>query len=244
MTRSPWPFKECRIINQSLVHGIAFNIKSFHNLRSLNFQDVIKIFMNRFLFLTLSCLLFSNVSKAADEYVNGVYTTNHQVTFTCKILIPKDFGHFNAMYLFSKVTIVDSMGVKKKYRPNEISGFAFTYLAKKYTYVSIQVEDDGTRLFLWPLNQGKKINEYYYYMTNLSGTDKGSSETGSEIYVLEDAETKETVTLTRGGTLTDNFRTKMRRFFENDKKLLTLLARDVKDFHDISKFVADANHVD
>ncbi|HTD40850.1 MAG TPA: hypothetical protein VK671_09535, partial [Mucilaginibacter sp.] len=100
------------------------------------------------------------------------------------------------------------------------------------------------RLFLWPLNQGKKINEYYYYMTNLSGTDKGSSETGSEIYVLEDAETKETVTLTRGGTLTDNFRTKMRRFFENDKKLLTLLARDVKDFHDISKFVADANHVD
>jgi hypothetical protein len=216
-------------------------LKSFHNLRFLNIQDANNIFMNRVLFITLSSLFFANTTQASDEYVNGVYTTINNVTLPCKILIPKDFGHFNAMSLFSKVTIVDSIAGKKKYRPNEISGFSFTYQSKKYTYASIQVEDDGTKMFLWPLNLGKKINEYYYYTTNSSGTDKGSSDAGSEIYVLEDAETKETITLTRGGTLTDNFRTRMRRFFENDKQLLTLLARDVKNFHDISKFVIDAN---
>ena len=230
------------MLSQSLDLELILILKSFHNLRSLIFPEAKNILMMKILFITLSCLFFANIAKASDEYVNGVYTTINNVTLPCKILIPKDFGHFNAMYLFSKVTIIDSAGAKKKYRPNEISGFAFTYLAKKYIYVSIQVEDDGTRLFLWPLNQGKKINEYYYYTTNSSDTDKGSADTGSGIYVLEDAETKETVTLTRGGTLTDNFRTKMRRFFENDKKLLTILARDVKDFHDISRFVIDANH--
>jgi hypothetical protein len=197
--------------------------------------------MKIFLFLSLFHIISIPKNKASDEYVEGFYTTNNNITLPCKILIPKDFGHFNETYLFSKVTIVDSIGQKKKYKPNDISGFAFAYHTKKYTYVSIQVEDDGTKMFLWPLNKGSKINEYYYYTINSTNTDKGDTGSGAEVYVLEIVETKETITLTRGGTLTDNFKNKMRRFFENDKKLLTLLTKDVKNFHDISKFVKDAN---
>lgn len=76
-------------------------------------------------------------------------------------MIPKDFGRFNEVYLFSEVTIMDSLGNIKKYTPNDISGYSFVYHNKKYSYVSKQVEDDGTKLFLWPLHLGKKINEYY-----------------------------------------------------------------------------------
>jgi hypothetical protein len=186
--------------------------------------------------------LFSSNSNVKVEYVNGNFNTNNNVTFHCKILIPKDFGRFNEVYLFSKVTILDSVGNKKKYTPNDISGYAFIYHAKRYIYVSKQVEDDGAKLFLWPLSQGKKINEYYHYTVNSANLDKGSLGAISEIYVLENAETRETISLIRGGTLTDNYKAQMRRFFENDKKLLTLLAKDVKNFHDISSFVKDANN--
>jgi hypothetical protein len=156
-------------------------------------------------------------------------------------MIPKDFGRFNEVYLFSKVTIMDSMGNIKKYTPNDISGYAFIYQNKKYSYVSKQVEDDGTRLFLWPLHLGKKINEYYHYTINSANLDKGSMGAVSEVYVLEIADTKETVSLLQGGSLTENYKSQMRRFFENDKALLTLLAKDIKNYHDISQFVKDAN---
>jgi hypothetical protein len=198
--------------------------------------------MKRLLFFTLLYCSFSSTIFAADEFVDGFYTTNSNVTLPCKILIPKDFGHFNEISLFSKVIILDSAGVKKKYKPNEISGYAFVYNDKKYVYVSKQVEEEGTKVFLWPVNLGNKINEYYYYTTTAVNTDKGSTGSAADVYVLEITETKETLTLTRGGTLTDNFKNKMRRFFEYDKKLLTILARDVKNFHDISKFVVDANN--
>jgi hypothetical protein len=156
-------------------------------------------------------------------------------------MIPKDFGRFNEVYLFSKVTIMDSLGNINKYAPNDIGGYAFIYQTKKYSYVSKQVEDDGTRLFLWPLHLGKKINEYYHYTINSANLDKGSMGAISEVYVLEIADTKETISLMRGGSLTENYKSQMRRFFENDKALLTILAKDVKNFHDISQFVKDAN---
>src|SRR5580704_7820626 len=197
--------------------------------------------MKFFLFLLLFYFQFSSAGRGEDEYINGIYVTNNNVTYHCKILIPKDFGRFNEVYLFSKVTIMDSLGNIKKYSPNDISGYAFIYHAKKYSYVSKQVEDDGTRLFLWPLHLGKKINEYYHYSVNSANLDKGSMGAVSEVYVLEIADTKETVSLLQGGSLTENYKSQMRRFFENDKTLLTLLAKDVKNYHDISQFVKDAN---
>ena len=197
--------------------------------------------MKNFMFLLLFCFLFFSTGRAEDEYVNGIFITNNNVTFHCKIMIPKDFGRFNEVYLFSKVTIMDSMGNIKKYTPNDISGYAFIYQNKKYSYVSKQVEDDGTRLFLWPLHLGKKINEYYHYTINSANLDKGSMGAVSEVYVLEIADTKETVSLLQGGSLTENYKSQMRRFFENDKALLTLLAKDIKNYHDISQFVKDAN---
>jgi hypothetical protein len=197
--------------------------------------------MKGLLSLVLTVFLFSFYGIAADEYTNGIYVTNNSDTFACKILIPKDFGRFNETYLFSKVTLLDSAGKKKKYSPNDISGYAFIYQNKKYVYVSKQVENDGERLFLWPLNLGKKINEYYHYTINSANLNKGSMGAISEVYVLENTETTETISLLRGGTLTDNYQAQMRRFFENDKKLLILLAKDVKHFNDISLFVKDAN---
>ena len=62
-----------------------------------------------------------------------------------------------------------------------------------------------------------------------------------EIYVLEDAETKETVSITRGGSLNNTYKEQLRKFFVTDKKMMALLVQDVKDFHDIPKFVNDAN---
>ena len=197
--------------------------------------------MKNILFLILFCFLFSSASTAEDEYVNGIFITNDNVTYHCKIMIPKDFGRFNEVYLFLKVTIMDSLGNIIKYTPNDISGYAFIYQTKKYSYVSKQVEDDGTKLFLWPLHLGKKINEYYHYTINSANLDKGSMGAISEVYVLEIADTKETISLLRGGSLTENYKSQMRRFFENDKALLTLLNKDVKNFHDISQFVKDAN---
>ena len=197
--------------------------------------------MKSFLFLLFNnFILFSN-SKTSDEYVNGIFITNNNVTYHCKILIPKDFGRFNEVYLFSKVTILDSLGRKNKYTPGDINEYSFIYHSKRYIYVSKQIEDDGSKLFLWPLNLGKKINEYYHYTINSVNLDKGSMGAVTEVYVLENAETKETISLVRGGTLTENYKAQMRRFFENDKQLLTLLARDVKNFHDISLFVKNAN---
>jgi hypothetical protein len=197
--------------------------------------------MKNILFLLQFSFLFSSASMAEDEYVNGIFVTNNNITVHCKIMIPKDFGRFNEVYLFSKVTIMDSLGNIYKYGPADISGYAFIYHTKKYSYVSKQVEDDGTRLFLWPLHLGKKINEYYHYTINSANLDKGSMGAISEVYVLELTDTKETISLLQGGSLTENYKSQMRRFFENDKALLTLLAKDVKNYHDISQFVKDAN---
>jgi hypothetical protein len=199
--------------------------------------------MKNLYFLLLFCFLFSLTGRGEDEYVNGIFITNDNVTYHCKIMIPKDFGQFNEVYLFSKVTIMDSLGNINKYGPGDISGYAFIYQAKKYSYVSKQVEDDGTKLFLWPLHLGKKLNEYYHYTINSANLDKGSMGAISEVYVLEMADTKETISLLRGGSLTENYKSQMRRFFENDKALLTILNKDVKNFHDISQFVKDANRV-
>jgi hypothetical protein len=199
--------------------------------------------MKNIYFLLLFCFLFSLTSRAEDEYVNGIFITNNNVTYHCKIMIPKDFGRFNEVYLFSKVTIMDSLGNINKYSPNDISAYAFIYQAKKYSYVSKQVEDDGTKLFLWPLHIGKKINEYYHYTINSADLAKGSMGAISEVYVLEIVDTKETISLLRGGSLTENYKSQMRRFFENDKALLTILNKDVKNYHDISQFVRDANRV-
>jgi len=193
------------------------------------------------LFLILFLFLFCSNVSAADEYVDGVFSSNTSQSFHCKILIPKDFGKFNEVYLFSRVTILDSTGTKTKYTPDDISGYAFSYHDIKYIFVAKQVEEDGSKLFLLPLNRGNKINEYYHYTVNAADRDKGSMGAISEVYVLENAETRETISILRGGTLTDSYKAQMRRFFENDKRLLTLLAKDVKDFHDISFFVKDAN---
>ena len=198
--------------------------------------------MKELLFLVIGFPFFPLHTIRENELVNGHYISNDKKEFPCRIIIPKDFGQFNEGSLFKKVIFLDSLSRKKKYTANDIGGYSFSYQGKKYNYLSRQVEDNGTRLFVWPLNTGNKINEYYYYTTNSSGLDKGSMNAMAEVYVLENAETLETVSIVRGGTLTDSYKAQMRRFFENDKKLLTLLARDVKDFHDISFFVKDANH--
>lgn len=193
--------------------------------------------------LVLSTLYFALLSnaRASDEFTDGYYVTKGNDTLDCKILIPKDFGRFNEQSLFSRVTMLDSAGKKIKYTASEINGYGFIYLKKKYIYVSRQVDEDGKMMFVWPMIYGKKINEYYYYNYNTSDMYKGSMGATDEVYVLEDDETKETVAVTRGGSLTNTYKSQLRKFFENDKKVLAVLVQDVKDFHDIPKFVRDAN---
>jgi hypothetical protein len=194
-----------------------------------------------FFFSVLYFLLTFNC-RATDEYAMGYFITKSNDTVECKILIPKDFGRINEQSLFSKVTILDSLAKKKKYTPKDINGYGFLYQNKSYIYISRQVEEDGKMMFLWPLDLGKKINEYYYYIYNTTNLAKGSMGARDEIYVLEDTETKETASITRGGALSNTFKEQLRKFFENDKKLMALLVRDVKEFHDISSFVKDANN--
>jgi len=196
--------------------------------------------MKQTILFSVLFFLFAFNSKAADEYADGYIITKHNDTLACKILIPKDFGHFNEASFFTKVTVLDSAGNKKKYAPSDINGYRFYYQSKKYIYVAKQVDEDGKMMFLWPLSLGKKINEYYYYSYNSSDMGKGYIDK-AEVYVLEDAETKETVSITQGGSLSNTYKAQLRKFFENDKKVLTILAKDVKSFHDISKFVKDAN---
>lgn len=197
--------------------------------------------MKQALFCSVLCFLFAFNCRAADEYATGYFVNKSNDTIECKILIPKDFGRINEQTLFSKVTILDSLGKKMKYTPRDINGYGFLYNNKGYFYVSKQVEEDGKMMFLWPMNLGKKINEYYYYIYNTSDLYKGSMGAMEEIYVLEDAETKETVSITRGGSLNNTYKEQLRRFFVTDKKMMALLIQDVKDFHDIPKFVNDAN---
>jgi hypothetical protein len=64
----------------------------------------------------------------------------------------------------------------------------------------------------------------------------------SEVYVLED-DAKRTVSITRGGSLINSYKSQLRNFFESDKQLLQLIVEDVKDFHDISTFVRAANNL-
>lgn len=197
--------------------------------------------MKQALFCSLLYFLLTFNCRAADEYATGYFVNKSNDTIECKILIPKDFGRINEQTLFSKVTILDSLGKKMKYTPRDINGYGFLYNNKGYFYVSKQVEEDGKMMFLWPMNLGKKINEYYYYIYNTSDLYKGSMGAMEEIYVLEDAETKETVSITRGGSLNNTYKEQLRRFFVTDKKMMALLIQDVKDFHDIPKFVNDAN---
>ena len=192
----------------------------------------------------LSALVFLFVfhCRAADEYANGYLIGQGNDTLKCRVLIPKNFGRFNEQALFSKVTILDSAGNKHKYTPDDISGFAFVYHTRVYVYVSREVSEDGKKLFLWPVELGPKINEYYYYTYNSDNLNKGSTYATNEVYVLEDAVTKETASITRGGSISNNYKDQLRKFFESDKTIMAVLVRDVKDFHDIDKFVKDANH--
>jgi hypothetical protein len=199
--------------------------------------------MKQILFFPVLLFLFTFTSKAADEYADGYFINKNNDTASCKILIPKVFGSFDPLSLFSKVTILDSTGKKKKYMPNDINGYGFIYNSKTYIYVSKEIDEDGKIMFVYPLNLGKKINEYCYYMYNTSSMDKGSMGDMDQIYILEDAITKETAAITKGGSVLNTYKQQLRRFFENDKPLMTLLEQDVKQFNDISKFVKDANNL-
>jgi hypothetical protein len=179
---------------------------------------------------------------ASDEFTAGYFISSTNDTVQCKILIPKDFGRFNEQALFLKVTILDSTGKKIKYSPKDINGYGFIYHTKEYIYVSRQTDEDGKMMFVWPLYYGKKLNEYYYYSYNTSNLDKGAMGATEEVYVLEDAESKETAAITRGGALSNNYKSQLRKFFENDKRILALVVRDIKDFHDISRFVKDVDN--
>jgi hypothetical protein len=203
--------------------------------------------MKQYLFFSALSFLFTMNCRAAhgyakDEYAVGYLITKGNDTVVCKILIPKDFGRFSEQSLFLRITILDSAGNKKKYTPQDINGYGFAYHDKGYIYVSRQVEEDGRRMFVWPLNLGKRVNEYYYYNYNSSNLDKGAMGAMNEVYVLEDAETKETVSITKGGSLSNSYKAQLRKFFEADKKMMALLVQDVKEFHDISRFAKDANH--
>lgn len=193
--------------------------------------------------LSALLLLFALHGKAAEEYANGYVIDQSNDTLRCRIVIPKDFGHFNEQSLFSKVTILDSTGAKHKYNPDDINGYAFVYQGRVYAYVSRTVSDDNKKMFLWIRALGSKINEYYYYTYNTDDLAKGSMGATSEVYVLEDAVTKATAAITRGGVISNNYKDQLRKFFESDKPIMTVLIRDVKDFHDIDKFVKDANNL-
>ena len=200
------------------------------------------IIMKQLLFFSVLFFVCAFTSKASVDYADGYIVTKNNDTVAGKVLIPKDFGHFNEPALFLKVTVLDNAGAKKKYTPADINGYGFVYKSKKYIYVTKQVDDDGKAMFVWPRSLGKKINEYYYYSYNTSDLAKGSTGGLEEVYVLEEPETKETVSITKGGAWTNNLKEQLRKFFENDKHLLTLLTKDVKEFHDIPGFVKDANN--
>jgi hypothetical protein len=198
--------------------------------------------MKQVLFISVLFILFAFNSNASDEYASGYFINKNNDTLLCKILIPKDFGKFNGLALFSKVTILDSGGNKKKYTPNDINGYGFVYNSKTYIYVSRQVEDNGAIMFVWPIKVGKSVNEYCYYRSNSDDLDKSGMASPDKIYVLENAETNEMACITRGGSVLNTYMQQLRRFFENDKRLMKLLTQDVKSFDDISKFVEDANN--
>ncbi len=187
-------------------------------------------------------LVFSIDSMAKDEYVNGYIISKKGDTVTREIRMPYNLGRFNELELFSKVVVLDSSNNKITLKPKDINGYGFTYQSKKYNYVSKVVDDEDKTVFVWPLNLGKKINEYYYYTYNSSDLAKGSMGTFSEVYVLED-DAKQTVSITRGGSLINSYKSQLRKFFENDKRLLQLIVENVKDFHDISTFVRVANNL-
>jgi hypothetical protein len=198
--------------------------------------------MKRALFFPVLFFLFSFSSNASDEYASGYFINKNNDTLLCKILIPKDFGKFNGLTLFSKVTILDSAGNKKKYTSNDINGYGFIYNSKTYIYVSKDVDDNGQMMFLWPVNLGKSVNEYCYYRSNSDDLDKSGMAEPDKIYVLENAETDETVSITRGGSLLNTYMQQLRRFFESDKRLMKLITQDIKSYNDISRFVEDANN--
>ena len=192
----------------------------------------------------LSALVFLFVfhCRAADEYANGYFVNQSNDTLKCRVLIPKDFGRFNEQVLFSKVTVLDSAGNKHKYTPDDINGYAFVYHTRVYAYTSREVNETGKKVFVWPVELGPRLNEYYYYTYNTDDLNKGSMGATDEVYVLEDAVTKETTSITKGGSISYTYKDQLRKFFESDKTVMAILVRDVKDFHDIDKFVKDVNH--
>jgi hypothetical protein len=188
----------------------------------------------------LILLFFGSRCLAKSEYADGYMISKKGDTLSCKIRMPLNLGKFNELDLFSSVVILDSNKKETKLKPKDINGYGFTYHSKKYVYVSKVVDDEDKMVFVWPQNLGKKINEYYYYTYNSTDLAKGSMGAVAEIYVLED-DARQTVSITRGGSLINSYKSQLRKFFENDKQLLRLIVDDVKDFHDIPKFVQAAN---
>src|ERR1700739_4511309 len=136
--------------------------------------------------LSISLVFMFSVScMAKKEYADGYIITKNNDTNYCKIIIPKDFGKFNEMELFSKVYILDSNGKSAKLTPDDINGYAFSYQSRTYVYTSKKVDDEGKTVFVWPINLGKKINEYYYYYYNSADMDKGGMGAVTGVYVLE-----------------------------------------------------------
>ena len=198
--------------------------------------------IKRIFFYAFFSFAFCIKCIAKDEYVAGYILNKNNDTLYCKIRIPKSFGQFNEIDLFSTVYTLDSNGKKIKQTPGMINGYGFTYQSKKYIYVSKVLDDDGKTVFVWPLHLGKKINEYYYYTYNSADLDKGGMAEVSGVYVLEDDATEITC-ITKGGSVINNYKSQLRRFFENDKELLKLIVEYVDNFDDISKFVQAANNL-
>jgi hypothetical protein len=179
---------------------------------------------------------------AKEEYADGYIVSKKGDTLFRKIRMPFNLGRFNELELFSSVVVLDSDNKKIKLKPKDINGYGFFYQSKNYTYVSKVVDDEDNTVFVWPLNLGKKINEYYYYYYNSSDLAKGSMGALAEVYVLED-DSKQTVSITKGGSMINSYKSQLRKFFESDKQLLRMIVEDVKDFHDIPKFVQAANNL-
>jgi hypothetical protein len=138
------------------------------------------------------------------------------------------------------VTILDSANRKVKFKPGQIKGYGFIYRSKKYIYISKVVDDENHAVFVWPMEMGKRVNEYYYYTSNAHDPGKGGMGGMEEVYVLEN-DAHEVIAITQGGSLINGYKGQLRKFFEEDKPVLRLIPDIVKEFHDITKLVKAAN---
>lgn len=191
--------------------------------------------MPKLIFLIIAGLFFSLSGRADDKVVPGYLIKSTGDTVPCNISVGRKIRNYSPDY---RMSIVDSAGNKTTYKSKskDIMGFGFVYEGMAYDYVCLFGEDKRQPPFAFRETAGKRLTLYTY--TEVVPGYKTSSTITHYVLINHQGDT-----LSVSNQIFSPLKSKLRKYFRDDKELLDLEESDVYRAPDLIAFAKKANEM-